>query len=107
MTSTIFSWSISHLEREASDDFVCMAHFTLEAFDGTYSSGIYEAVSFKRPETLIPFLTLKETDIVEWIQDELGQERIAELKAKLQNSLDEQQQPSKIAGVPWVNAEVL
>ena len=52
--TTVFTWGIANLERETSDGFVFTAHYTVNANDGTYSSGAYGSLGFERPESLIP-----------------------------------------------------
>jgi len=101
---TTFTWKIAQLERETSDGFVFTAHYTVDAFDGTYSSGAYGSVGFERPENLIPYADLQEEQVVQWVQEALGgDEKVAEIQAALQAQLDELRQPTKAAGVPWAS----
>jgi len=100
--TTAFTWAIANLERETADGFVFTAHYTVNASDGTYSSGAYGSVGFQRPDDLIPFADLTEEDVIGWVQEALGgDEKVAEIEAALQAQLDEQRAPSKAAGVPW------
>lgn len=99
--TTTFTWAIVNLERETVDGFVMTAHYTVNASDGTYSSGAYGSVGFTRPDTLIPFADLTEAEVIGWVKDSFGAEKVAEIEAALQSKLDEQRAPSKAAGVPW------
>jgi hypothetical protein len=103
--TTNYSWKIAQLERETSDGYVYTAHYTVDANDGTYSAGAYGSIGFQRPEEedLIPFADLTEKIVIGWVQDALGDEKVAEVEAALQGQLDEQRNPTKAAGVPWVN----
>ena len=102
--TTVITWKIAQLERETSDGFVFTAHYTVDAFDGTYSSGAYGSVGFERPENLIPYADLQEELVVQWVQEALGgDEKVAEIQAALQAQLDELRHPSKAAGVPWAS----
>jgi hypothetical protein len=57
-----------------------------------------------RPEgELIPFSELTEQLVISWVQHQLTGEKVAEIEAALQAQLDEQHQPTKAAGLPWVN----
>lgn len=38
---------------------------------------------------------------VQWVKDQLGEDKAAEIEAALQAQLDEQRSPSRAAGVPW------
>jgi hypothetical protein len=100
--ATTFAWGINTLERETDDGFVMTAHYTVNADDGTYSSGAYGSVGFQRPDNLIPYNQLEESTVVGWVKEALGgDEKVAEIEAALQQQIDEQRSPSKAAGVPW------
>jgi len=99
--ATVFTWHIANLERETADGFVMTAHYTINAEDGTYSSGAYGSLGFERPDKLIPFADLTEEMVIGWVKDAFGAEKVAEIEAALQNQIDEQRHPSKAAGVPW------
>ena len=100
---TTFAWHIAQLERETSDGYVYTAHYTVDANDGTYSSGAYGSVGLERPEDeMIPFADLTEELVVGWVKEKLGGgEKVAEIEAALQSQLDEQWNPTKASGVPW------
>lgn len=100
--TTTFTWAIANLERETADGFVFTAHYTVNAADGTYTSGAYGSIGFQRPDDLIPFAELTEEQVVGWVQEALGgDEKVAEIKAALQAQLNEQHAPTKAAGLPW------
>lgn len=99
--TTVFTWKIANLEREIADGFVFTAHYTVDANDGTYSSGAYGSVGFERPENLIPFKDLKEFDIVKWVKESLGEEKVKEIEAAILDRLAEQSSPTRSAGLPW------
>jgi hypothetical protein len=95
------TWKIANLERETEDGFVFTAHYTVNADDGTYTSGAYGSLGFERPDNLIPFSQLTEETVVGWVKEKFGEEKVAEIEAALQSQIDEQKHPSKAAGVPW------
>jgi hypothetical protein len=100
--ATTFTWGINTLERETDDGFVFTAHYTVNADDGTYSSGAYGSVGFQRPDNLIPYNQLDEPTVIGWVQEAIGgDEKVSEIEAALQAQIDEQHSPSKAAGVPW------
>ena len=100
--ATTFTWAVANLERETLDGFVFVAHYTVSANDGTYSSSAYGSIGFERPENLIPYADLTEKLVIGWLKKALGgDEKVAEIEAALQAQLDEQHSPSKAAGVPW------
>lgn len=99
--TTTFTWHIAQLERETADGFVFTAHYTIDAKDDTYSSGAYGSIGFERPDNLIPFSELTEAQCIQWVQETLGADKVAEIEVALQNQLDQQRHPTTAAGVPW------
>jgi hypothetical protein len=105
MTSaTTTTWRIANLERETADGFVFTAHYTISAKSAAYSAGAYGSIGFERPENLIPFADLTEAQVISWVQEALGADKVTEIEAALQAQLDEQAAPTKAAGVPWGNS---
>lgn len=98
VTST---WNIVSLERETSDGFVFTAHYTIDANDGTYSAGAYGSIGFERPENLIPYMDLQKEQVIDWVKEALGEDKVAEIEAALAAQIEEQRNPSKATGVPW------
>ena len=100
--TTTFTWGIANLERETKDGYVYVAHWTVTASDGTYSSSAYGSVGFERPGKLIPYADLTQDTVISWVKEALGgAEKIAELETALQAQIDQQRAPTKAAGVPW------
>ena len=94
-------WRIANLERETADGFVYTAHYTVDAKDDVYSAGAYGSIGFERPETLIPFSDLTEAQVIEWVKEALGSEKVLEIGQALLNQINEQRNPTKAAGLPW------
>ena len=100
--STTFTWSLATLERETADGFVYTAHYRVDAADDVYTAGAYGSVPFERPETLIPYATLTQEQVIGWVKEAIGgEEKVTEIEAALQAQLDEKRQPTKAGGVPW------
>ena len=104
---TTFTWAIANLERETADGFVFTAHYTVNAADGTYTSGAYGSIGLERPEDdLIPFADLTEEVVVGWVQAKLGDEQVQAIHSALDAQIAEQHQPTKAAGVPWASGSM-
>jgi hypothetical protein len=102
MSDTTFTWAIANLERETDDGYVFTGHYTINAADGTYTSGAYGSLGFERPEgEMIPFADLTEEMVIGWVKDKFGPEKVAEIEDALQSQLDEQRHPTKASGMPW------
>lgn len=99
--STAVNWQIANLERELKDGYVYTVHYTVDANDGTYSSSAYGSLGLERPEKMIPFKDLKESDVVQWVKDSLGEEKVKEIEAAILERVAEQSKPTRSAGLPW------
>lgn len=103
MSEITVSWNIANLERETADGFVYTAHYTVDVTDDTYSAGAYGSINFERPENLIPFKDLQKEEVIEWVKEGLGQDKVLEIEQALKNQINEQRNPTKQSGVPWNN----
>jgi hypothetical protein len=101
---TVTNWHIAQLERKTSDGFVYLAHYTVNAKDDAYASSAYGSIGFERPENLIPYADLTEDEVIGWVKDALGADKVDEVEAALQNQIDQQRNPTQAAGVPWAAA---
>jgi hypothetical protein len=101
---TEYVWKISQLEREILDGFVYTAHYLIDAKSDSYTAGAYGSISFERPENLIPYSDLSETEVLNWVLQALGEEKVTSVLEALQAQLDEQRNPTKATGLPWVSA---
>jgi len=95
------NWNIANLERETADGFVYTAHYTVDAKDDVYSAGAYGSIGFERPEQLIPYMDLTKDEVVQWVKEALGEEKVLEIGQALLAQIEEQRNPSKASGVPW------
>ena len=104
VAAPVVSWKVANLERETSDGFVYIAHYTVDIKDDAYSAGAYGSIGFERPEgkaALTSYSDLTEEQVIGWVKEKLGEEKVAEIEAALELQLAEQHQPTKAAGVPW------
>jgi hypothetical protein len=101
MTSaTTTTWAIANLERNTADGKVATVHYTVNASDGTYNAGAYGSLGVDG-DLVTPYKDLTEAQVISWVQEALGADKVAEIEAALQSQLDEQAAPTKAAGVPW------
>ena len=86
--TTTYTWAIAQLERTTADGIVFTVHYTVAATDG-----------LEQPEdNVIPYADLTPELVIGWTQDRLD---VPAIEAALQAQLDEQDAPTKAAGVPW------
>ena len=100
---TTFTWAVANMEHYTADGTVFTVHYTVNAEDGTYSSGAYGSVGLEKPEpgNMIPYADLTEEIVVGWVKDHFGAEKVAEIEAALQAQLDQQHAPTTAPGLPW------
>jgi hypothetical protein len=103
--TTTTTWGIAQMDRYTSDGIVSVVYYTVNSNDGTYSAGAYGSVGLEAPEeNVIPYADLTPEIVIGWVQEKLGgEEKVIEIEEALQAQLDEQRNPSKAAGLPWVN----
>jgi hypothetical protein len=109
-----YVWKINTLEREASDGFVFTAHYSVSAIsdqldpkspkNSPYNSGAYGSIGLERPDTLVPFADLTESQVIEWVKIKLGgSDKVKEIESALDARILELITPSKINGLPWTD----
>ena len=106
---TDFTWKINQLERNTADGGVVVAHYRVDAVEtvgeDTYTAGAYGSQGFTpdaSADGFIAFDSLTEATVVGWVQNTLGgAEKVAEIEAAIQAKIDEQKNPTVVAGLPW------
>ena len=101
--TTVFTWGVAQIKRILADGIVFTVHYTINANDGTYSSGAYGSVGLEAPEgNVIPYSDLTQEIVIGWTKSKLGgDEKVAEIQAALQAQIDQQRTPTTGDGVPW------
>jgi hypothetical protein len=93
-------WKVANLERNTQDGRVLTVHYTVAATDDTYAASAYGSIGLNGDVTT-PYADLTEDQIIGWVKDSFGDEKVAEIEEALQTQLDEQHTPTKAAGLPW------
>lgn len=102
--STTYSWNVANLERILATGEVTVVHYTVTAKDDAYSSGAYGSLGLDpaEPESMVPYADLDEFTVASWVANKLGDEKVQEIQAALQQQLDLQRTPVTGTGVPWI-----
>ena len=93
-------WHIANLEREVATGKVTVVHYTVDLQDATYNAGAYGSIGVDG-EVAVPFKDLTEAVCIQWVKDQLGEEKLLEIGEALRNQIEEQRAPKSAAGVPW------
>jgi hypothetical protein len=120
MTIT-YDWRIVDLEREVEDGYVFTAHWTVRAVSSdtdtegnAYEANTYGSISFNRPDTLIPYESLAESIVMQWVKDKLnevsestvvepdsGKPELELIERRLADEITKKKSPQKLPGLPW------
>jgi hypothetical protein len=98
------TWNVYNLVRTVPDGVVVMVCCTVSMVDGQYkaSGNVDQKVPYKSPSDpgFIPFDQLTEAETIEWVQQQLGPEKINAMRVGLLQSIA-RQQVQTAQGVPW------
>jgi len=94
-----FVWAIPQTDYLTADGFITTAHWTCTATDGTYSASAYSTCSFAAATPSIPYASVTEQDVLNWIWAN-GVDKDA-TEASLQSQIDLQKNPVQATGTPW------
>ena len=99
MTTT---WTITQTDYETSNGFIFCAHWTATATDGTYSASAYSTCSFAPATPSIPYASVTEAEVLDWIWAN-GVSKDA-TEASLAQQIELQKNPVTSTGTPWSQA---
>ena len=91
-----YSFKIENLQREA-DGYVHTANYLYTGVSTTGKShSMVGIVTFTRPESLIPYNDLTESQVIGWVQTGIGSTEISAMQTELGKFID-----PDIGGTPW------
>ena len=96
MTTT---WKITQTDYQTADGFITTAHWTATATDEGFVASVYSTCSFAPAEPSIPYSSVTEAEVLNWIWAN-GVDKEA-TEAALAAQIDLQKNPVQAAGVPW------
>lgn len=96
-------WKISTLDRNTSDGFVNTVHWNASQVDGDFTASTYSTVSFTKEDGInyVPYESLTEAAVVEWVKGSLGADGVAAVDAALAQNIADQKAPKVASGTPW------
>ena len=108
--ATTYTWTIDGIRtlQEPQPDYVVEVAWHISGIDGNYGAG-YGArttLAASQGSTFIPYADLTEDEVIGWVQSTLGATGVAEVKGKIQLSIDQQITPPTVVPqdtpLPWV-----
>jgi hypothetical protein len=90
---TTYTWAVTALYTEtigSEQDYVVIANYEVVGVDGEYEASISNIVQFSTESVSdpIPYADLTNEIVVGWIQEELGEDGVANLEACIQGQID-------------------
>lgn len=97
-------WTVFNLVRVVPDNVVELVCCTVSLTEGehTVTDKVYQRVPYKSPADpgFIPFEQLTEQQTIQWVQEQLGPERLSQIEKGLQQTINEQKKQT-VEGLPW------
>jgi hypothetical protein len=107
MTVT-YTWSIVQMdaypEEGGETNVVFNVHWTLAGIDQTYRGYAYgsQGVSVDLDAPFIPYADLTKAQVIEWVKDAMGEEKVASYEAAVAQQIENQINPPVITPhLPW------
>ena len=98
------TWQVNTLQRVLADGYVSKVIYRVNGADGDYSFRATGEVDLPKPDTLVPFKDLTETQVINWVKAKLDADKagsVAAIVAAVENGVNEQKTPTTGVGKPW------
>jgi hypothetical protein len=100
--------NIAQLDRTLPDGCVTTIHWTATQTEDSFTASAYGSlgVPAKDPSdpTFIPFESLTEAEVKQWVLTTMGEEQVAALQANLDGQINAARFPTSASGLPWASA---
>ena len=103
----MITWKINQMEHNIADGGVIHVHWQCDAEEVVgentfrdHAYGSFDLIPDTKSPDFIPYENLTEEIVLSWVYQYGGIDKI-EIETKLQNSVDEQKNPSTTEGLPW------
>ena len=106
---TTYTWAVTALYTETiagEQNYVVIANYLVLGVDGTYGAEISNIARFSTESMspFIPYADLTEDTVIDWIQQDLGVDGVANLEACIQGQINSQINPPVVpvnTPLPW------
>ncbi len=97
-------WNIERMTRDINTGGVVVTHWRVFAEDEGFHATAFGHAGFV-PDSgcpdFIPFEDLTEEQVIKWVVDFLGEERVAEVMDAMKTEIDRRKAPTTSEGLPW------
>jgi len=109
--ATQYTWNFPTLDAypqaEGETDVIFTVHWVYTATDGEHVGSVYGTVgvTYEAGEPFTPFNQLTEAQVQGWVEDALGEEQLAAMKANVDGQIENQINPPIVTPpLPWAPA---
>ena len=98
------TWQVNTLERELADGYVKKVIYRVNGKDGDYLFRATGEVKLPKPDTLVPYKDLTETQVIGWIKTKLDADNagtVAKIEQAIEDGVNKQKNPTTGVGTPW------
>lgn len=106
--ATTISWIVSQMEcypeKDGETDVVFVVHWRCNGADGSYSGTNYgtQGVTLDPDAPFTPYADLTQDQVIGWVKDAMGDERVAEIEASVAAQIENQKNPPVVSPLlPW------
>jgi len=106
--ATTYTWAVVQMdcypEEDGEMDVVFNVHWTLTGEEAGFSANAYgtQAVAVDPDAPFTPYADLTEEQVIGWVQDSMGEERVAALEAAVAAQINDQIAPPVVTPpLPW------
>jgi len=103
-----YQWNIQALDCKSQEkgvtDVVMIAHWTVSATNGTYTSSAYgtQSFTFDKAKPFTPYADLTQEQVILWVQEGMGIDAVTALQQNLDKQIENQINPPIIQPpLPW------
>ena len=104
----MLNWKIEQAERDPASGFVKVVHYSVSKIDGGLKVGAQGSIKFQEDPAksdYVPYDNLTESEVLDWVQSSLGQQKIAAIEQKFLDQLAQYKNPNIENGLPWKKAK--
>tara|TARA_R100000655_G_scaffold90985_1_gene131680 strand:- start:305 stop:613 length:309 start_codon:yes stop_codon:yes gene_type:complete len=98
------TWQVNTMQRELADGYVNKVIYRVNGADGDIKFRATGEVNLPKPDTLVPYADLTETQVLGWVKAKLDTDAagtVASIEASVEAGVNEQKTPTTADGKPW------
>ena len=98
------TWQINTMERETADGYVKNVIYRVNGEDGDIKYRATGNVDLPKPDTLVPYADLTESQVIGWVKAKLDANQagtVASIEASVDAEINKLKTPTTATGKPW------